>query len=180
MDSSEFLDFLATRSSVRDYTDDPVSDSEVLSMLDAAGTAPSAGNLEAWDVVVVRDREVREALAAAAYGQLHVEEAPVLFVVGANYVRSISRYGDRGILYALQDATIACTYMMLTAHALRLHTCWVGAIDEEEVKEVLALPAHVRPVAILCVGRGHPPGTLTGRMPIGGHVHQERWGGSGA
>ena len=57
------------------------------------------------------------ALADASFGQPHVGKAPALFVVCANYVRSMSQYGERGILYAVQDATIACTYMMLAAHA---------------------------------------------------------------
>ena len=53
--------------------------------------------------------DARIALAEAAFGQQHVENAPALFVVCANYVRSMSQYGERGILYAVEDATIACT-----------------------------------------------------------------------
>ena len=87
----------------------------------------------------------------------------------------MSRYGDRGILYAVQDATIACTYMMLATHSLRLSSCWVGAIDEDEVREVLSLPPHIRPVAILTVGTGRTRPGLTGRMTIGEHVHMDSW-----
>jgi nitroreductase len=93
----------------------------------------------------------------------------------ANYIRSMSRYGERGILYAIQDATIACTYMMLAAHAGGLQSCWVGAFDEEEVKEVLDLPGHLRPVAMLAVGRGKIPAERTGRMELGEHVHRDSW-----
>ncbi len=175
MDSSEFLDFLTTRTSVRDYSGEEVSEDSIVFVLDCANTAPSAGNLEAWDVVVVRDPEQKEVLAAAAFDQTHVRDAPVLFVICANYVRSMSRYGDRGILYAVQDATIACTYMMLATHSLRLSSCWVGAIDEDEVREVLSLPPHIRPVAILTVGTGRTRPGLTGRMTIGEHVHMDNW-----
>jgi len=121
------------------------------------------------------DRIIREELSDAAYGQEHVREAPNLLVVCANYVRSMSRYGERGILYALQDATIACTFMMLAAHARRLHTCWVGAFTEDDVKEILDLPTHVRPVAILCLGKGQPPARLTERLPVEEHVHYNAW-----
>jgi nitroreductase len=175
MDSSEFFDFLTSRSSVRGYQDDEVSEHELVFILDSASTAPSAGNLEAWDVVVVKDLDQKEALAAAAYEQTHVAEAPVLFVVCANYVRSMSRYGDRGILYAVQDATIACTYMMLAAHAERLASCWVGAIDENEVRAILGLPPHVRPLAILTVGKSRMKAPLTERMAVGEHVHMDTW-----
>jgi nitroreductase len=175
MDSSEFHGFLNTRCSVRDYENEKIGDDEIAYLLDCATTAPSAGNLEAWDVVLVRDPGRKEALSDAAMGQPQVMHAPAVFVVCANYVRSMSRYGERGILYAVQDATIACTYLMLSAHAIQIRSCWVGAFDEEEVKEILSLPPHIRPVALLCVGKGRLPLSLTGRMPVSEHFHTEEW-----
>jgi nitroreductase len=175
MDSSSFHSFLASRTSVREYAGDPLEKEQVEAILEAARTAPSAGNREAWDVVVVTDGELREALAGAALSQPHVQEAPCVFAVCANYVRSMSRYGERGILYAIQDATIACTYMMLAAHAAGLESCWTGAFDEEEVREVLDLPQHLRPVALLAVGRGRAPAVRTGRMELAEHVHRDGW-----
>jgi nitroreductase len=160
---------------VRDFAPSPLEEPEIEAILRSARTAPSAGNREAWDVVVVTDGEVREALAEAALSQPHVREAACIFVVCANYVRSMSRYGERGILYAIQDATIACTYMMLAAHAAGLRSCWTGAFDEEEVKEILDLPGHLRPVALLAVGRGRIPAERTGRMELSEHVHRDRW-----
>ena len=175
MDSSEFLGFLSSRASVREFTPDPLSEEEIGAILRAAQTAPSAGNREAWDVVVVTDGELREALAGAALSQPHVKEAPCVLVICANYVRSMSRYGERGILYAIQDATIVCTYMMLAAHAAGLQSCWTGAFDEEEVKDVLDLPGHLRPVALLAVGRGRFPTDRTRRMELSEHVHRDGW-----
>jgi nitroreductase len=175
MDSSEFVGFLSHRSSVRIFGEEQLTDEETAYILECASTAPSAGNLEAWDVIVVTEEDTRTALAEAAYDQEHIEKASTVFVVCANYVRSMSRYGERGILYAVQDATIACTYMMLAAHARKLHTCWTGAFDEDAVREILDLPPHVRPVAMLATGAGHPPVTKTERMPVGEHVHREMW-----
>lgn len=175
MDSSEFLEFLASRCSVREYSDEKVTEEELVFLLDCASTAPSAGNLEAWDVVLIRDPERMEALSDAALGQPQVQHAALLMVVCANYVRSMSRYGERGILYAVQDATIACTYLMLAGHAIHLRSCWVGAFDEDDVRGVLGLPPHVRPVAILCIGKGRLPADLTRRMPVAEHLHYEVW-----
>jgi nitroreductase len=87
----------------------------------------------------------------------------------------MSRYGERGILYGLEDATIACTYMMLAAHAKSLQSCWTGAFDDDEVRDILSLPQHIRPVSLLAVGKGHPPAQRTERMGIGEHVHRETW-----
>jgi len=175
MDSSEFLGFLTSRSSVRDYTSESIADGDITYILSCASTAPSAGNLEAWDVVVVTDEDVRLELKEAAFEQEHIRQAAAILVVCANYVRSMSRYGERGILYAVQDATIAGTYMMLAAHARKLHSCWTGAFDEEEVRSVLGLPQHIRPVCLLAVGKGYPPCALTERLAVADHVHYEHW-----
>jgi nitroreductase len=175
MDSFDILGFLTRRTSVRTYSSEEVSEEEIEYFLQCASTAPSAGNLEAWDVVIVREEDTRFALAEAAFEQAHLEQAPVIFAVCANYVRSMSRYGERGILYGLEDATIACTYMMLAAHAKDLHSCWTGAFDDDLVREVLDLPQHARPIALLAVGKGHASGQLTERMAIGEHVHKETW-----
>jgi nitroreductase len=167
--------FLTTRSSVREYTGAAIDDHEITYLFDCASTAPSAGNLEAWDAVIVRDPGRREELSEAAFGQPQVLKAPLLLVVCANYVRSMSRYGERGILYAVQDATIAGTYLMLAAHARNLRSCWVGAFDEEQVREILSLPSHIRPVAVLCIGRGSLPRELVDRLPVSEHLHHETW-----
>ena len=175
MNSSDFLRFLKGRSSAREYSGEPLDREEIEYILVSASTAPSAGNREAWDVVVVTDEDVKIELALAALEQVHVREAPAIFVVCANYVRSMSHYGERGILYAIEDATIACTYMMLAAHARTLHSCWTGAFNEDEVREVLGLPQHIRPIALLAVGRGTPPLEPMKRMPVEEHVHRETW-----
>ncbi|NYT05037.1 MAG: nitroreductase [Methanomicrobiales archaeon] len=175
MDSSDFLTFLQRRSSVREYDGTAPGEDCIAFILQCARTAPSAGNREGWDVVIVTDPSLREGLSEAAFEQRHVGEAPAVLVVCANYIRSMSQYGERGILYAVQDATIAATFMMLAAHAAGLQTCWTGAFDEDAVRELLALPQHVRPVALLTVGYGTLPAVRTGRMPVADHVHRETW-----
>jgi nitroreductase len=175
MDSSDFLDFLSTRSSVREYQDTSLDHDQISYIMECAQKAPSAGNREAWDVVVVTDKSLREQLSDLAYQQPHIAQAAAVFVVCANYIRSMSQYGERGIIYAVQDATIAATYMMLAVHARGLHSCWTGAFDEEEVSEALSLPQHVRPIALLAVGKGHLPQYRTQRMPVSEHLHYDGW-----
>ncbi|MDV2481828.1 nitroreductase [Methanoculleus sp. Wushi-C6] len=175
MNSSDLFRFLKARSSVREYSGEPLDPEDIEYILAAASTAPSAGNREAWDVVVVTDEDIRLELALAALEQVHVRDAPAVFVVCANYVRSMTQYGERGILYAVEDAAIACTYMMLAAHARDLHSCWTGAFEEDEVRELLGLPQHIRPVALLAVGKGTPPLEPMKRMPVDEHVHRETW-----
>ncbi|MBP2132968.1 nitroreductase [Methanomicrobium sp. W14] len=175
MNSSDFYDFIETRSSVRDFSSDPVSDEDLNYIIKCAGKSPSAGNRESWDVVIVTDESIKEDLSDAAFGQEHIIQAPVVLAVCANYVRSMSQYGERGILYAVEDASIAATYMMLAAHSLRLQTCWTGAFDDDEISEILGLLKHARPVTLLAIGHGTLPEYRAERMPISEHVHEETW-----
>ncbi len=175
MNSSEFLPFLTARASVRENRNETVEPEDLDFLLACASTAPSAGNREAWDVLAVTDKARREALSRAALHQRHVAAAPLVLVVCASLDRSMSRYGDRGSLYAIQDATIACTYLMLAAQARGLRSCWTGAFHEEEVRELLHIPEGVRPIALLTVGKGTLPSSRTSRMDPADHLHRETW-----
>lgn len=149
----DVFEAIKTRRSVRNFTDQPVSEKEVNKLLDAAVQAPSAGNLQPWEFIVVRKPEVKHGLSQAALDQKFIEQAPVVIVVCADPAKSAPRYGSRGIdLYCLQDTAAAAQNILLAAQALGLGTCWVGAFNEERAREVLKIPKPVRPVAIIPVG----------------------------
>ncbi len=150
----ECLDLLFKRVSIRKFTQDDVDDDTLTKILEAGNAAPSAGNLQARDFVVVRDAQTKKRLAMAALKQMFIAEAPVVIVVCANYPRSMRVYGERGKLYAEQDATAAIENILLAVTALDLGAVWVGAFDEEQVSEILELPEYVRPMAIIPIG--HP------------------------
>ena len=143
------------RRSIRAFTPKEVSEKDVEALLEAARWAPSAGNLQPWEFIVVTKSEIKRKLAAAALDQTFIEEAPVVIIVCANLALSGMGYGSRGVnLYCLQDTAAATQNMLLAANALVLGACWIGAFHEEEVGEVLNIPDDVRPVAIVPVG--HP------------------------
>jgi len=145
-------DVLKSRRSIRRYSDRPVERDLVASLLEAAETAPSAGNLRAREYYVVTSPELRSALSAAAYGQDHVAAAPVLVVVCADPARSARRYGDRGQLYSIQDAAAATVCLLLAACDRGLGGCWTGAFDDAIAREILALPGRLLPTAIVSIG----------------------------
>ncbi|MHC1570713.1 MAG: nitroreductase family protein [Methermicoccaceae archaeon] len=148
----DVLEAIAERRSIRSYTGEHVSDAQVDVLVRAGQDAPSAGNLQARDFIVVRDATTKKRLAMASLGQVQVERADVLIVVCANVPRSSSRYGKRGTLYAHQDAAASVQNMLIAAHALGLGACWVGAFDEHEVGHILGVPVNVVPCAIITVG----------------------------
>ena len=175
MNLSELARFLSGRRSVRHYLKEQIPEDVIGEILHITRSAPSAGNLESWDVIVVTEEGTRELLADAAYQQEHVAAAPVVFVVCANYVRSMSRYSERGILYGMQDATIAGTYLMMAIHASGLGSCWTGAFDDEMVREILDIPGHIRPLALLTAGYTKEISTAPQRMETAEHIHYGYW-----
>lgn len=175
MNLSDLGQFLSGRSSVRQYQDREIEPEILDKILKIGISAPSAGNVESWDIVVVRDQSVREFLADAALNQEHVAHAPVVLVVCANYVRSMARYSERGILYALEEATIVATYLMLAAHAAGLATCWTGGFDDDQVRDILSLPTHIRPVTLLTMGYGAEAAISPARRDVQEHLHVNEW-----
>nr|MDO8061670.1 nitroreductase family protein [Candidatus Freyrarchaeum guaymaensis] len=172
----DFFEVVRKRRSVRSYLDEDVSEEEVRRLLEAAILAPSAGNLQPWEFIVVRDERRKMALARAALGQRFVAEAPVVIVVCANIPRTATHYGSRGAnLYVIQDTAAATQNIHLAATAMGLATCWVGAFDEREVWRVLELPEDVRPLAIIPVGRPRRVPSMPPRIPLEKVVHYEKW-----
>lgn len=148
----EVADAIERRRSIRRYRNEEIPEGMLHEVLRAGHLAPSAGNLQARDFIVVTDNAVRELLAMAALNQYFIMGAPVCLVVCANIGRSSARYGRRGELYAVQDASAAIMSMMLMAEGLGLGTCWIGAFNEAAVVQMFGLPSGVRPVAIVPVG----------------------------
>lgn len=136
-------------------------------MLESAHLAPSAGNLEPWKFVVVKQEHLKEKLSEAAYGQDSLSSAPVCIVVCAEPDRSAAKYGERGAeLYCLQDTAAAAQNILLTATGYGLGSCWVGAFDETAVRDSLGLDSGLRPVALIPVGYPGEEVTEISRRPV--------------
>jgi nitroreductase len=162
------------RRSIRAFRSDEVSDEVVERLVDAARWAPSAGNIQPWEFIVVRKPETRRALAEAALGQSFLEEAPVVIVVCADELRSSQGYGVRGrSLYCIQDTAAAVQNVHLAAYSLGLGTCWVGAFDEEEARRILRVPEGMRPVAMIPVGYPAEAPRHRSRRPMSQFLHHE-------
>lgn len=166
----DFFEVVKQRRSVRSYTSQEVETDKVTQVLEAADAAPSAGNLQAYEIFRVTSQSERAALAKASGDQAYVAQAPVVLVFCANGARA-GKYGERGAtLYAVQDATIACTFAMLAATTVGLATVWVGAFDDTKVQEIIGR-SDVVPVAILPVGYAAEQPQPTARRGISDLVH---------
>lgn len=141
------------RSSIRKFIDKEIEKEKLYQVLNIIKTAPSAGNLQAYEVIVIKSSDIKEKLSEAAINQEFITKAPIVLVFVAKAAESFIRYGERGKeLYSIQDATIACTYAMLACEAFGISSTWVGAFDEEKVIKLLHCKEEEMPIALLPIG----------------------------
>ncbi|MCP5159016.1 MAG: nitroreductase family protein [Gammaproteobacteria bacterium] len=150
----DFFETVRHRHSVRKYQPDMRIESEKLhAILEMACAAPSAGDLQAYRIIVVSDPDERQALVHATHEQTFIAEAPICLVFCADPARSAAAFGERGAkLYALQDATIAAAYAQLAIVAAGMGSTWVGYFEEDQVRGALGLDSGLMPLALLSLG----------------------------
>ena len=169
----DFFEVIRTRQSIRAFQDRPVEPEKLQQILEAINRAPSAGNMQGYEVYLVTNRAVIQSLAQSTNGQDFIEQAPLALVFCAHPARSARKYSQRGTtLYCVQDATIACAYAQLAVTALGLASVWVGAFNEEEARAAIGVGQDLRPVAILPIGYAAETPEHRSRRALVELVHQ--------
>ncbi len=182
------------RRSIRKYESRPVDDALIRRLLELAGRAPSAWNLQPWHFVVVRDPEVKARLHGKACRQPQVESAPAIIVLYSDMADSLARLDDlihpevvgdarvktrTGIeayfakltpaereAWGRSQAYIALGYLLLLAEAHGVATSPMLGFNPSEVKALLSLPDHVEVPALIALGYGDEPGAEPHREKI--------------
>jgi nitroreductase len=173
----DLFEAIHSRRSVRRFKPGDIPAEILHRIIDAGHWAPSAGNLQPAEFIIVRDDNTKNQLVQAALGQEFIAQAPVVIVVCADTQRSAMKYGERGkILYSIQDTAAAVQNMILAAHDLGLSTCWVGAFFEDRVAEVVGAPPGVVPVAIVPIGYSDSKPIAPQRSDLMDVVHFEKYG----
>lgn len=148
----DVLRAITTRRSARQYTEQPVSQKAVTTLLNAGFCAPSASNKRPWHFVVVRERATLEQLAAVSPYAKMMRTAPLALVVCGDAMLQ----GIEELL--LEDCAAAVQSMLLAAHGMGLGAVWCGITRRggrrAQLAALLGLPAKVVPAAMLAVG--HP------------------------
>lgn len=150
----DFFELMEKRRSVRSFKPDIVPQEYIDRILECIRFAPSAGNLQSFKIKIVLDRETKEKLVKASFGQSFILEAPVVIAFLALPSEAGRHYGERGEkLYSIQDATIALYTAHLASDSLGLGSCWVGAFNDGQVCEALKVDSRkFVPVGLLPIG----------------------------
>jgi nitroreductase len=168
--NKEFVQTIFARRSIRKYTDEPVSEADIKTLLEAAMAAPSASNRRPWQFVVVTERQTLDALAEAHPHGKTLFEATLCIVVCGDLTERET--------YWVQDCSAATENLLLAATALGLGAVWLGVYPKEDrvtaVRPTLALPETITPLNLISIG--HPAEEKEPRTQYdGSRVHRERW-----
>jgi nitroreductase len=170
----DVLEAIRGRRSVRSFDVREVSKNDLEEIIKCGTLAPSAGNIQPWEFIVVRDQKRKSALAEAAFHQSFIAEAPTVVVVLANQSRSSRIYGRRGSeMYSIQDTAAAIQNMLLAVHSKGLGACWVGAFDEAGAADAVQTDDKAKPVAIIPIGFPKYLPVATPRRRLTEVLHEE-------
>ena len=150
MHSNQFIELAKARYSCRNYDSRPVEQEKLDLILEAGRVAPSAVNFQPWHFYVIQKKKDLKKFSRA-YHREWFRTAPCVIVICADHSRSWKRKSD-GKDHADVDAAITTDHMTLQATELGLATCWICNFYVEKTRELLQLPAHMEPVAILPLG----------------------------
>lgn len=153
--SMDVVKAIESRKSIRKFTAEPVSDEMLHAVLKAGLEAPTAQNKRPFHFVVLRDREKLEKLAQQSRYAKMLQQAYCALVVCGD----VGVEGMFDFLY--QDCAAATQNILLCAHGLGLGAVWCGVVRDSDwenlISETLALPAQIRPIAVVALG--HPAET---------------------
>ncbi|MEK6546147.1 MAG: nitroreductase family protein [Nitrospinota bacterium] len=166
----ELLDIIKNRRSIREFKKGEIPEDIIEKLIDAIIWAPSAGNLQSRFFYFVFNNELKRRFVRAALEQEFIATAPLSVVACCDY-HITRRYSKRGKeLYSIQDVSVSIQNLMLVAYEQGLGSVWVGAFREEEVIEILSIPSHLRPIAIVPIGypaeEPVPPSRVSREMAI--------------
>jgi nitroreductase len=175
------------RRSIRRFSDRPVEDDKLQTILEAIRQSPSWANQQCWHFIIIRDDRVKKKISEYTFvesyftprgfranpAQKGIAEAPVLLIACADPEKSGDLWDQK---YYLTDMGIAAQNLMLSARALELGTVFVGVFDEKKIKKYLEIPSFIRVVGVFPLGyplKDKPAGP--GRKPLAQIVHTEKW-----
>jgi nitroreductase len=183
----DVIDLLKSHRSIRKYTETPIEDTMVESIIRAGLSAATSSNLQGTTVVRVRNPETRAAIAKLAGGQAQVENAAAFFIWCADLHRSsvacemaggeFSEGMTEHFMIATVDCALAAQNAVVAAESLGLGICYIGGIrnDPQQVADLLDLPDQVYPVFGLSLGWPDQDPDLKPRLPLSVTLKEERY-----
>ncbi|UCD00697.1 MAG: nitroreductase family protein [Promethearchaeota archaeon] len=152
IDPEEFLKFIKERRSIRSFQNKAIPEKEIEMILEAGRWTPSASNLQPWEFIVIKNKEILEKISKFAYFGQFIKDAPIAIAI-------VGKIKINPKWYKI-DSTLVSMNMMLMAWALRIGTCWLGDMNREEIKRIIGLDENDHLLTVL------PFGYIKGDIPV--------------
>jgi len=161
------------RRSIRNYTGSAISDDILEKIFRAAMAAPSAGNQQPWEFILIRDRNTMVDITKVHPHSQMLNEAQLAIVVCADLDKEKKYYG-----YWVQDCAAATENILIEAQHLGIGSVWLGVYPDEgrvkDIKELLSIPERVIPLSIISLGypaEKKDPSARYDKL----RIHAEKW-----
>jgi nitroreductase len=163
---------IRARRSIRRFTSEPVSDDAIKTLLEAAMSAPSAGNQQPWEFVVVTDRNILDEISNVHLYYQMCREAPAAILVCGNLER------DTHQGFWVQDCSAATQNILIAATDTGLGSVWCGVYPREDrvggLRKLLKLPENITPLALIPIGHPAEQKPPSDRFDPA-RIHRDRW-----
>lgn len=167
------MESIIKRRSIRKYTNQPVSDTQIKTVLEAAMCAPSAGNEQPWHFVVVKDRQLLDEVPKYHPHASMIRQAPVAILVCGDM--RLSKYD---VDYWVQDCAAATENLLLAVTDLGLGAVWLGIYPRSErmsgMRKIFNIPDEVMPFALVPIGYPAEHKAPEDRYRED-RIHRDRW-----
>ena len=168
----DVLDAIFDRRSIRRYTQEPINDNTINTLLKAAMFAPSAVNKQPWEFIVFRDKKVKQQIVEVHPNASMLLESDAAFLVCWDE----HRQHDTG--YGPVDCAAATQNILLAAHALGLGAVWIGIYPRQQrmdaIQRFFNLPGHIRGFSIIALGYPAEQKPRPDRFNKN-RIHLEKW-----
>jgi len=163
---------ILTRRSVRKYTNRKISEKIIFKLLHAGVSAPSAGNEQPWQFVIVDKKEILDKITKFhPYADMLKEAQIAILVCG-----DLNLETNKG--YWMIDCSAATENILIAASALGLGTCWLGIFPREErmiaIKKILKIPENIIPFALISLGYSDEEQKTVDRLNDF-RIHRNQW-----
>ena len=168
------IENIMTRTSIRQFTDQPIAKDTLDAIVKAGMAAPSAVNAQPWAFVVVTEKEVLDSLCSA-HPHSNLKTATAAIIVCGDMEKAMQ---GEGRAYWIQDCSAATENILLATHAYGLGAVWCGVHPMQErvkaIQNVLGLPDRIIPLNVITMG--HPAESPAPKDKFKAeNVHYQKW-----
>ncbi|MCL3780679.1 nitroreductase family protein [Prolixibacteraceae bacterium JC049] len=147
------LEIIHQRKSVRAYTDQQVSKTQLETLIKAGMAAPTAVNKQPWAFISIDDRTTLDSLGNGLPYAKMLKKATAAIVVCGDLSKALEGWEQE---FWIQDCSNASQNILLAAESMGLGAVWTAAYPAEDrmatVKSILNLPDHIIPLNVIPIG----------------------------